>query len=172
MCEHTPNSRHSFTSGKQITEWILASLRNPSRKSLTRHRVTSTRAVSNLLETWFAGTEGVRAVGDAVGLISIAALSPVIPTVVQLRVWNWSVRFRSCVQTWNISEQCWVKTNRSCSWSRRSRSPHNRWRSYSVGWSWCTSHWSTTTHPSHIWEELECCLWRKQQSAFALNQDE
>lgn len=43
---------------------------------------TSTGGVTYLLEAWFAGTEGVCAIGDAVGLVSITTLSPVTPTVV------------------------------------------------------------------------------------------
>lgn len=43
---------------------------------------TSTGVVSYLLEAWFAGAEGVCAIGDTVGLISITTLSCVTPTVV------------------------------------------------------------------------------------------
>lgn len=43
---------------------------------------TSTGVVSCLLEAWFAGAEGVCAVGDTVGLISITTLSPVTPAVI------------------------------------------------------------------------------------------
>lgn len=43
---------------------------------------TSTGVVSRLLEAWFAGAEGVCAVGDTVGLVSITTLRPVAPAVV------------------------------------------------------------------------------------------
>lgn len=43
----------------------------------------STGVVSRLLEARFAGAERVCAVGDAVGLVAIATLSPVTPAVIQ-----------------------------------------------------------------------------------------
>ena len=42
--------------------------------------------VSGLLEARLAGAEGVRPVGDAVGLVSVPAQRPVTPAVVQLGV--------------------------------------------------------------------------------------
>lgn len=44
---------------------------------------TSTGVVSRLLETLFAGAEGIRAIGYALGLVYIAALSAVTAAVVQ-----------------------------------------------------------------------------------------
>lgn len=43
---------------------------------------TSTGLVTHLFESWFAGTEGVGAIGDTVSFVSITALSPVAPTVI------------------------------------------------------------------------------------------
>lgn len=43
---------------------------------------TATGVVSDLVEAWFAGAEGVCAIGDTVGFIAIATLSPVAPTVI------------------------------------------------------------------------------------------
>ncbi len=47
---------------------------------------TSAGMVSCLPETWFAGAEGVCAVGDTVSLVSITTLSSVTPAVVQFGV--------------------------------------------------------------------------------------
>lgn len=43
---------------------------------------TSTRVVSGLLEAWFAGAEGIRAICYTVGFIPITTLCPVTPTVI------------------------------------------------------------------------------------------
>lgn len=43
--------------------------------------------MSDLVEARLAGAEGVGAVGDAVRLVSVAALGPVTPAVVQLGIW-------------------------------------------------------------------------------------
>lgn len=47
---------------------------------------TSTGAMSDLLEAWFARAEGVGAVGDAVGLVAVPAMRPVASAVVQFGV--------------------------------------------------------------------------------------
>lgn len=47
---------------------------------------TFTGVVSRLLEAWLAGAEGVRPVGDAVGLVSVPTQCPVTPAVIQLGV--------------------------------------------------------------------------------------
>lgn len=48
--------------------------------------------MSYLVEAWFARAEGVGAVGDAVRLVAVAALSPVTPAVIQFGVWAQTVK--------------------------------------------------------------------------------
>lgn len=99
MWEHTPNWRHSFLSEKQkgvvrLERNVTARLRTCERPchyyySTTGAELcfrTSAGAMADLVEAWFARAEGVGAIGDAVRLVAVAALSPVTPAVVQFGV--------------------------------------------------------------------------------------
>lgn len=89
MWEHTPNCRHSFLSKHKQRLCEITCLtqtgRHPNGAAVRRSR-TSTCAMSYLLEACFARAEGVGAIGDAVGLISITALRPVASAVGQFGV--------------------------------------------------------------------------------------
>lgn len=85
LWEHTPNCRHSFLSKHTGRLRESTHTRPPDIAPFARGR-TSTGAMSYLLEAWFARAEGVGAVGDAVGLVAIAALRPVAFAVVQFGV--------------------------------------------------------------------------------------
>lgn len=97
MWEHTPNWRHSFLSEKEkggihLERNVTAGLRTCERPRglvTTGSELcfrTSAGAMSYLVEAWFARAEGVGAIGDAVRLVAVAALSPVTPAVVQFGV--------------------------------------------------------------------------------------
>lgn len=42
--------------------------------------------MSGLLEAWFTGAEGVCPVDHTVGFVAITTLSPITPTIIQLRI--------------------------------------------------------------------------------------
>lgn len=87
--------------------------------------------MSDLVEARLAGAEGVGAVDDAVRLVTVAALRPVAPAVVQLGVCAQSKAMPCGESTETFPErsdsrQLFVKNHPSCIRSRRSRSPRSR----------------------------------------------